>query len=374
MVPGSHNAVESQTLDPRMDMNSSDTAIDEFVCPRCGKKFGDLNSCLQHSRTRRHAKFCTYDKSSLPQCLNAHSMLPTHPTSGYCDIQGRRRTIEDFHTVHLHASHQFYGVFDGHLGNLASKYAASSFYDEVKKKLSNLDEIIRLNEVDWKKHIKNGLSKSFEDIHQGILKAVASSPDGVMNESGTTATILYVTELSIVVANVGDSRAVMPSWTRNTEGQEDVTPLQLTIDHVASSFEEQIEIKKRGGFVSSAGGVLRVNGNLAVSRSLGDTKLSPYLSRVPHVFALTKNEAKERCGQHSNLPELDIVDTPCFIVLASDGLWDVMSNQEAVDMVVQVIRANKGNSAYQEAAELLTQESYVRGSLDNIGVCVVAIS
>jgi hypothetical protein len=52
---------------------------------------------------------------------------------------------------------------------------------------------------------------------------------------------------------------------------------------------------------------------------------------------------------------------------------DVMTNQEAVEMVEEAINADKSGSAFQVAAEWLTQEAYVRGSLDNIGVCVVAI-
>lgn len=67
--------------------------------------------------------------------------------------------------------------------------------------------------------------------------------------------------------------------------------------------------------------------------------------------------------------------------LIADGLWDVMSNQEVSDMVVQVMMSfdpSRGISwedggAYQEAAQTLTQEAYVRGSSDNIGVCVVAV-
>lgn len=65
----------------------------------------------------------------------------------------------------------------------------------------------------------------------------------------------------------------------------------------------------------------------------------------------------------------------------ADGLWDVMSNQEVNDMVLQGmdefdpshgITWEEGG-AYQEAAQMLTHQAYIRGSSDNIGVCVVAM-
>jgi len=146
----------------------------------------------------------------------------------------------------------------------------------------------------------------------------------------------------------------------------DITAIQLTVDHVASSAAEQKEIIDRGGFISQSGGIDRVNGSLAVSRSLGDIKLAPFLSQTPHILALKKEEALEQCGRKYTLP--------CFIILASDGLWDVMRNKEAVDLAWQVIKKNTSGTAYQEAAAVLTQEAYVRGSSDNIGVCVLAIT
>ena len=83
-----------------------------------------------------------------------------------------------------------------------------------------------------------------------------------------------------------------------------------------------------------------------------------------------EEEAYKRCGKSLAIAKQNL---PCFIILASDGLWDVMSNQEAMNLAWQVVRENESSTAYQEAAEVLTQEAYVRGSSDNIGVCIVEI-
>jgi serine/threonine protein phosphatase PrpC len=308
---------------------------------------------------RKHAKFCTYDRSNLPTCINTHSMLPAHPTSGYCDLQGRRRVIEDFHSIHLYPSLQFYGIFDGHTGNLASKYAASILYGKLVTQL-NLEGVTTVN--DWKHQVQTNVSQAFHEIHQEFI---VESSVSYMDQSGTTATALLVTDDAVVVACLGDSRAVLSVENDGIPGA-----FALTKDHVASDPIEQKLVEHRGGTISSSGGIPRVNGTLAITRSIGDASLAPLLSREPHVASMTREEIRTMCGRFH-----------CFVVLASDGLWDVLSNQEAVDMVSQVIDAydatdrvswNNGG-AYQEAAEVLALEAYVRGSTDNIGVCVVAV-
>ncbi|KAL3914771.1 MAG: hypothetical protein SGILL_005963 [Bacillariaceae sp.] len=393
LIPGFHNALESQMLDPRMDFDI-ENVVKEFVCPKCGRTFQDWSSCHQHANLRKHAKFCTYDHTNLPTCLNAHSMLPEHSTSGYCDLQGRRPTIEDFHSIRLHSDHQFYGIFDGHTGNLASKYAASKLY---KKLLQHLPELFSNNakktHVLLKDEVKANVTLAFEKVHDGFLEAVdvMSSPvieagtAPSMDQSGTTATALLVTKDIVLVASLGDSRAVMSSRDDGKpNGRKDfpaMLAIQLTPDHVASDPTERGLVIARGGSVSrSAGGLQRVNGTLAITRSIGDADLSPFLSREPHVLVLDRKEVGEWCGDAKIENSV-----PCFVILASDGLWDTMSNQEAVDMVVDVIlrgafnnsNANNsssgGGSLFQDAAERLAVEAYVRGSTDNIGVCVVAV-
>lgn len=300
---GDHNALEPQAYGgPRVERDNATPEITEFFCPKCGKRFEDHNSCQQHARSRRHANFCVYDHSILPPCLNAHSMLPAHPDSGYCDIQGRRPTIEDFHTVHIHPQHLFLGVFDGHNGNLASKYAAASFYDQIVERMSILDYNVTSEDDGWKINVESEMEAAFEDLHTGILEAIARSPEGVMKATGTTATVFFSTEKALILANVGDSRAILSNGTS--------APIQLSIDHVAANEDEQERIISLGGFVSSVGGTQRVNGTLAVSRSLGDAHLASLLSRKPHVVVLSKHEIQEHC----------LGTQYCFMVIACESI------------------------------------------------------
>lgn len=371
-TPGDHNALESQMLDPRMDFNLSDS-IDEFMCPKCGRVFTDWKSCHAHANARRHSKFCRYDHRSLPTCLNSHAMLPAHSYSGYCDIQGRRRTIEDFHAIHLLPSQQFYGIFDGHLGNFASKYAASFLYGELSSRLAEVTST-ELS-VDWKEKVEKLANDAFAAVHKKFLEAITRAPRGFMDQSGTTATSLLVTNSTFVITSLGDSRAVMSSRRIVRDGGFELMSVQLTKDHVASDRDEREQVERRGGIVIRRNGMDRVNGTLAITRSIGDTDLSPMLSREPHVICMTRKEIIEACG--------DIGDDktyPCFMILASDGLWDTVSNQEAVDLVAQVVAEVAKDSAdwhetagLQQAAEALTHEAYVRGSTDNIGVCIIGI-
>lgn len=362
LIPTAQNALESLMLDPRMDIQGSDM-VEVFTCPKCGRNFTDWKSCHAHANSRKHAKFCTYDRSQLPSCLNAHVLLPEHPFSGYCDIQGRRRTIEDFHAVQLHPDHHFFGVFDGHTGNLAAKYVASVIYGILQSRFANLSAESKYVST-WKADAAKKMTGIFEEIHRNFLEAVSFAPVGVMDQSGTTATIIYLNDHVVLIASVGDSRAIMSS--KDERGK--LSFVQLTDNHVASNpIERELVIGRGGTVTKSPNGVDRVNGQLVITRSIGDSNLSKYLSRVPSVVAMTREELNDSCGLER-----------CFVVLASDGLWDVMCNQEVVDMVSEVLEAyslSEGNrweegGAFQEAAERLTQEAYVRGSTDNIGVSV----
>ncbi|KAK8658426.1 hypothetical protein V6N13_036633 [Hibiscus sabdariffa] len=161
------------------------------------------------------------------------------------------------------------------------------------------------------------------------------SPD--LGRGGSTAvTAILIDEHKLWVANVGDSRAVI-SKSRQA--------IQMSIDHEPNT--ERGSIEKRGGFVSNLpGDIARVKGQLVVSRAFGDKNLKLHLRSDPDI-------------QNADID----LDTK-FLILASDGLWKVMSNQEAVDMV-------KKTKEPQRAAQQLAKEALNRDCKDDISCIVV---
>merc|ERR1711976_1136231 len=108
----------------------------------------------------------------------------------------------------------------------------------------------------------------------------------------------------LYIGNCGDARGVL---CRNK------TAKRLTFDHKASDESETQRIIDAGGFVV----MNRVNGILAVTGALGDYAMKDYVSGEPY------------CEEH----ELTDEDTP--LILACDGVWDVITDQEAVDLILK---------------------------------------
>jgi serine/threonine protein phosphatase PrpC len=159
----------------------------------------------------------------------------------------------------------------------------------------------------------------------------------------------------VIVANVGDSRAVL------CEGGDVVR--QITVDHNPGRPEERARIEAAGGFVEKAGGVARVAGMLAVSRSFGDRALrGAGVVAEPHVEIWEVGDEEDGGVKGWGAER--------YVILATDGLWDVVQNEEAAGMAGHVLDLG---GDMQEAAEVLTREAYVRGSKDNIGVAVVRV-
>ncbi|KIP11630.1 hypothetical protein PHLGIDRAFT_83304 [Phlebiopsis gigantea 11061_1 CR5-6] len=134
-------------------------------------------------------------------------------------------------------------------------------------------------------------------------------------------------------ANAGDARGVLCRSGR---------AVRLTYDHKGTDKQEAKRIMDAGGFVMSG----RVNGVLAVTRSLGDSSMKEYVVGAPYTT------------------ETDLTEEDEFMILACDGLWDVVDDQGAVDIVRQIADPKK-------AADELLDHAYRNYSTDNVTVLVV---
>lgn len=172
-------------------------------------------------------------------------------------------------------------------------------------------------------------------------------------DDGSTGVSVLIVNKTIYVANVGDSRAVLC-----TSGGR---AMEMSSDHKPSREDERLRIEKLGGKVIHYG-TWRVQGILAVSRAFGDRRLKTYVSATP--------EMRSR----------QLQDGDDFLILASDGVWDVLSSQAAVDIVQQALSDARqetiagGKSAVgdvRDAARRLTNAAYAAHSMDNITSLVI---
>jgi len=248
----------------------------------------------------------------------------------------------------LKVRQSFFGVFDGHGGQLASTFVA----DQIHKNLVN------------SQHYPDDPKQAFEEACDVTDNLYREAHQFAAAQDGTTACMVLVIEDKLYTANVGDSRAVL---CRNGK------PYPLTNDHKPDKDSERKRIEDAGGIVKKGSffnipmGPFRVylsdgvRGGLAVSRAIGDT------------FYKDATKPKEH-WLISNIPDTssEILDPreDEFFIIASDGFWDVFTNENAVTMTRQL--SDQGMSPAEISHEL-TEKAFSRESLDNITVVVVKI-
>jgi serine/threonine protein phosphatase PrpC len=207
------------------------------------------------------------------------------------------------------------GVFDGHGGREAARHVGNVICDVL------LD--------DPSQSLEMKLKHAFPRIHESIRRSCLYV--------GTTACVAIINESRIVVANVGDTRCVFISGN---------VAERLTIDHHPDIVTEAAFIKSHGGFVKNG----RVNDVLGCSRAIGDGAMGDVVRAVPHI--LTKSFDR-RAGIR--------------VIMACDGLWDVVGDQQAADLIRGCVDATG-------AARKLRDVAFQKGSTDNISVVVVDVS
>ena len=229
---------------------------------------------------------------------------------GLSSMQGWRIEMEDAHCAIIGLPNlkdwSFFAVFDGHAGARVSAICSEELLHEITsneefKKSAPEASGTEIAAENIKRAIKTGFLAL--DSRMRELPEVMSGED----KSGSTAVCVMISPTHVFFANCGDSRGVLCR-------KGDVA--FSTQDHKPINPEEKARIQNAGGSVM----IQRVNGSLAVSRALGD-------------FEYKNVQGKGPCEQLvSPEPEIfEIARTASddeFVILACDGIWDVMSNEE----------------------------------------------
>lgn len=264
--------------------------------------------------------------------------------AGMSDMQGWRVEMEDAHTVLPEvegwAGHSFFGVYDGHGGKLVSQHVAEHLVPEIRDKGA-----FEYSSVDG---LKASISSAFLSIDAKMreLPLVKSGED----HSGSTGITAVVSKEFVLVANCGDSRAVLSRVGNDTVwGSE---------DHKPNNEPEEKRIEAAGGGVINR----RVNGDLAVSRAFGDF-LYKHRQDLP--------AERQQVSVEPEITELPRLGDEEYLILCCDGIWDVMSNEEVVAFVRD--RVAKGEIDLGCVAEDLLDTCLERGSRDNMSALVVAL-
>ncbi|XP_019417764.1 PREDICTED: probable protein phosphatase 2C 53 [Lupinus angustifolius] len=268
------------------------------------------------------------------------------------------RVIDGINAFFSQQTTHFFGVYDGHGGSQVANYCRDRLHLAFAEEIEFVKEglIVGKTKDDcqdrWKKVFTNCFLKVDAEVG-GKANCESVAPETV----GSTAVVAIICSSHIIVSNCGDSRAVL------CRGKE---PMALSVDHKPNRDDERARIEAAGGKVIQWNGH-RVLGVLAMSRSIGDRYLKPWIIPEPEVTFLPRAK-----------------DDECLI-LASDGLWDVMTNEEACHIArrrillwhkkngstLPSVRGEEIDPAAQAAAEYLSNCALQKGSKDNITVIVV---
>ncbi|KAL7719059.1 Protein phosphatase 2C [Entamoeba marina] len=241
---------------------------------------------------------------------------------GIAQTIGRRPYMED--TVSVYETNipfmEVIGVFDGHNGKEAAIKLSSLMGPTLKKALK-----------DTKKDVKEALTLLYDKLHSIVAGET---------ESGSTASIVAIEGNKAYISHVGDSPVFIVR--KNTKKLE-----KITVNHHLDVTEERKRIEDAGGKVKDVNGVLRVEGNIALTRSLGDRSLHPILSCVPDITVVDVNDVND-------------------IIIVSDGVTDVLSESDITSIITKSVNVDTAANGIRDLA-------FKKQSTDNITAVVIKI-
>mmetsp|Transcript_4083 Transcript_4083/g.12713 ORF Transcript_4083/g.12713 Transcript_4083/m.12713 type:complete len:278 (-) Transcript_4083:58-891(-) len=263
-------------------------------------------------------------------------------------------------SVHDDPTRSYFGVFDGHAGSLAAQYCGQRMLDHITATAA-------WTRRDVLAATKFGMART----EQAYLRAALSASPRWFD--GTTAVVVLLVDGILTIGWVGDSRAVLGRRKDKTW-----TAFELSHDHKPTRPSEHRRILALGGVVGRslkeassgdvtkrAGGACPVfcfganadspmrcyPGGLSLSRSIGDVTL--------------KYHPKKVVVGDPEVVQQRLADGDKFVILACDGIWDVMTNDKAVSIVARALRDK------QDAAKQLVRQAFLLGSTDNMTAIVI---
>ncbi|KAK3160660.1 hypothetical protein QOZ80_1BG0062650 [Eleusine coracana subsp. coracana] len=270
--------------------------------------------------------------------------VPIIRSGSFADI-GPRRYMEDEHIRIDDLSGQlgsllmpsaFYGVFDGHGGSDAASYmknhAMRIFFEDA-----DFPQVLQVDEM-FAESVENLIFKAF------LRADLALADDSIINRSaGTTALTALVLGRELLVANAGDCRAVL---CRKGEAVE------MSRDHRPTYDAERRRVIESGGYIEDG----YLNGVLSVTRALGDWDLKlPQGSQSPLIA-------------EPEIQRITLTEDDEFLIIGCDGIWDVMTSQQAVTTVRKGLRRHDDPD---RCARELAMEAKRLQTFDNLTVIIV---
>lgn len=255
--------------------------------------------------------------------------------------KGIRDQNEDNETIYINLNNSnpqqakinIYGIYDGHGGKFVSKFLSK-----------NLPQYFTKSELKYpldSKYIKN----TFKNLQDTLIN---KHPDE-SNFAGSTCIIAieykFESKRYLDIINLGDSRCVI--------SKKNIAQA-ITKDHKPNWPDEKKRIQKIGGEIYFDGVDWRI-GDLSVSRAFGDLDNEPYISQVPDIF-------RYKIGHNDQ-----------FMILACDGLWDVIDNQTAINFILSQCYDMEYNRINKKIniARILADFALQKGSTDNITIIII---
>ncbi|KAL5155318.1 putative protein phosphatase 2C 38 [Glycine soja] len=219
----------------------------------------------------------------------------------------------------------FIGVYDGHGGTAASQFVSDNLFCNFKSEHQGISE--------------NVIQRAFSATEEGFLSVVRkqwlSKPQ--IASAGTCCLAGIICNGMLYVANAGDSRAVLGRVERATR---ETTTIQLSAEHNVNIQTERDEVRTKHPYdpqiVVMKHNIWRVKGIIQVSRSIGDAYLKKdefNREPLPNKFRLSEPFSKPILSYEPAISVHKLRPEDQFIIFASDGLWEQLSNQEVVNIV-----------------------------------------